>query len=120
MRHKGIYNIDSNSIRRKELRNNSTAAEAVLWRALKSRQLNGKKFRRQHGIGRYIADFCCPECRVIVELDGAPHSNLEVAEYDAQRTEYLASNGYTVLRFENRKVYHELELVLEAIRMHLK
>jgi very-short-patch-repair endonuclease len=120
VRHQGIYNVKSKQSRRKELRNNSTAAEAILWRALKGRQLDGKKFRRQHGIGRYIADFCCPECRVIVELDGAPHSNIEVAEYDLQRTEYLANNGYTVLRFENKMVYHQLERVLEVIGSCLK
>jgi very-short-patch-repair endonuclease len=120
MRHDGIYNVKSKQARRKELRNNATAAEAILWRALKGRQLNGKKFRRQHGIGRYIADFCCPECRVIVELDGKPHSSAVEAEYDAGRTKYLVQNGFTVLRFENRMVYHELEWVLEAIRSHLK
>src|SRR5262245_30924223 len=116
MKRNGLYNVKSNESRRKELRNNSTAAEAILWKCLQRRQLNGKKFRRQHGIGRYIADFCSPECRLIVELDGLPHEYEHNAEYDTRRTSYLNSLGYTVLRFKNDKVYHELESVLEVIQ----
>ena len=91
-------------------------AEAVLWKQLKHSQLDGKKFRRQHGLGPYIVDFYCPECRVIVELDGAAHDGEEAAKHDAQRTKYLESLGLRVIRFENRLVFSDLEFVLEAIR----
>lgn len=60
---------------RKELRNNSTKAESRLWKVLRKRQLEGRKFRRQHSIGNYIVDFYCPEEKLIVELDGAIHCN---------------------------------------------
>jgi very-short-patch-repair endonuclease len=58
---------------RKKLRNNSTSAEATLWTYLKNRQLEGRKFRRQHSIGNYIADFYCPEEQLVIELDGEGH-----------------------------------------------
>src|SRR5438128_106676 len=70
----GTYNLPKLKSRRKEMRNHGTAAEAVLWKSLQKRKIAGKKFRRQCGIGPYIVDFFCPECRLIVELDGAPHS----------------------------------------------
>src|SRR5438309_9087686 len=70
---RGIFNRKRTEKRRKEMRNSGTAAEAMLWKHLQRRQILGKKFRRQEGIGPYIVDFYCPECRVIVELDGAPH-----------------------------------------------
>ena len=72
-RKSGIYNVAGKEERRKELRNTSTVAETVLWKYLKNRQLDGKKFRRQSSVGPYIVDFFCPEKRVAVELDGAPH-----------------------------------------------
>ncbi len=116
---RGIYNVDAKKIRRKELRNSSTAAEAVLWTRLKESQLEGKKFRRQTGIGPYIVDFFCPECRVVVELDGAPHFGPNAAEYDASRTKYLEEKGIRVIRFENKSVYKDVESVLEEIRKEL-
>ena len=63
----GIYNVMSSKPRRKELRNDGTKAEAVLWMRLKNKQLDGAKFRRQQGLGRYIVDFYCPEFRVAVD-----------------------------------------------------
>ncbi len=74
---RGIFNRKRAEKRRKELRNSGTAAEATLWEHLQRRQILGKKFRRQEGIGPYIVDFYCPECRVIVELDGAPHFEIK-------------------------------------------
>ena len=59
--------------RAKELRHHPTPAEALLWACLRNHQLNGLKLRRQHPLGRFIADFCCPACRLIVELDGPIH-----------------------------------------------
>jgi very-short-patch-repair endonuclease len=102
--------------RRKELRNNGTAAEAVLWKHLQRRQLLGKKFRRQHSINRYIVDFFCVECAIAIELDGAPHFSELGEEYEAERTRFLEAEGIVILRFENRILYQNIEAVLETIR----
>jgi len=115
-----IQNLESSNDRRRELRHNLTSAEAVLWLNLKGSKLDGKKFRRQHSIGPYIADFYCPECRVIVELDGAGHKTELGVERDSKRTEFLKRFGARVIRFENRVVFENMEGVLETIRAFLK
>ena len=99
--------------RAREFRQPQTPAEVTLWASLRDRQLGGYKFRRQHPIDRFIADFCCPECRLIVEVDGDSH--LAQAEYDVARTEWLSDHGYEVIRFTNREVRYQLNSVLEAI-----
>ena len=105
---------------RKKLRNNGTAAEVVLWKYLKGSQVLGKKFRRQASIGRYIVDFYCPECRLIVELDGAAHFSILKEDEEAERTRYFEGLGLRVLRFENRVVYRDLEFVLHRIEEELQ
>ena len=102
--------------RRKDLRNNSTFAEVILWLSLKHGQLDGRKFRRQESIGRYIADFYCPKEKLVVELDGQPHFTEEGKKYDAKRTKYLESLGLTVVRFENKEVLGNVRGVLNRIR----
>ena len=109
VRERGIYNIKAKEPQRKQLRHYSTAAEAVLWKNLKSGQLSGKKFRRQQSIGPYI-----------VELDGAGHFTDNGAEYDEKRTEYFREQDIRVIRFENKTVYRDLEYVLETIKANLK
>src|SRR5437867_5097201 len=109
-------NIPPLKARRRELRNNPTPAEAILWKHLQRRQMLGKKFRRQYSIGRYIVDFFCVECDIGVELDGAAHFRELRAEYEAERTAFLEGLGIQVLRFENRTVYQNLEAVLQTIR----
>jgi very-short-patch-repair endonuclease len=79
---------------RKELRNNPTKAESMLWKALQKKQLEGRKFRRQHSLGNYIVDFYCPTEKLIVELDGSVHENFINEEYDFNRMEYLKSLGF--------------------------
>ena len=96
------------------LRKHQTDAEKLLWSRLKNRQLEGRKFRRQQVIGSYIADFLCLEPKLVVELDGGQH--VEQKEKDEQRTRYLQSLGYRVLRFWNHEVRREPDAVLEAIR----
>ena len=81
----------------KQLRKNSTQAETWLWRQLRNRQLAGCKFRRQHAIGPYIVDFVCLEKQLVIELDGGQHQ--DQSSYDEQRTRYLNSLGFQVLRF---------------------
>ena len=102
---------------RRELRTHGTIAEATLWQMLKSRQIEGFKFRRQFGIGPYILDFYCPELRLCIELDGQPHFTPEGYEYDLHRTEYLNRfHGIQVMRFENKDVFCYPENVLSEIR----
>jgi very-short-patch-repair endonuclease len=97
----------------RRLRQRETPAEANLWNALRGRKLGGFKFRRQQPLGPYVVDFCCPEARLIVELDGARHD--EQWQYDAARTKYLGALGYRVLRFRNADVRANLEDVLVRI-----
>ena len=110
-----LPNIRPLKARRRELRNQPTVAEAVLWKHLRKQAL-GKKFRRQYSIGRYVVDFYCVQSRLAIELDGAPHYSLLRQEYEAQRTALLESHGVRILRFENRIVFENLEAVLETIR----
>lgn len=99
---------------RRKLRHSLTPAEASLWRALKGRQVYGLKFRRQHSVGPYILDFYCPELKLAIELDGESHAMRE--EYDERRTDYLfRMAGITVLRFENRVVFENLEQIIAEI-----
>jgi very-short-patch-repair endonuclease len=116
---KPFFNLKSLKERRRELRNNCTAAEALLWKHLQKRQLLGKKFRRQQSIGPFIVDFYCPESRLIVELDGGVHDEYWVGEYDAARASFLQANGMSELRFENNVVFENLEAVLESIKVAL-
>src|ERR1051326_1847580 len=109
-------NIPPLKARRKELRNNPTAAEAILWKYLQRRRMLGKKFRRQFSISRYIVDFFCVDCGIAIEWDGAPHFRELRAEYEARRTAFLTGLGIEVIRFENRIVYKNIDAVLETIR----
>lgn len=90
-----------------ELRQSQTQAERRVWAELRSRHLCGYKFRRQHPIGQFIADFCCIERCLVLEIDGAIHD--EQQEHDHERTVALEGLGYTVVRWTNDDV--ELRLV---------
>jgi very-short-patch-repair endonuclease len=94
-------------------RQNPTKAEAILWGALRDRELGGYKFKRQRVFGPFILDFYCPVCRLAIELDGEIHRQQQ--EYDTQRTERLKSYGVTVMRFANQDIIQETERVLEEI-----
>ncbi|MBC7876789.1 MAG: endonuclease domain-containing protein [Anaerolineales bacterium] len=97
----------------KELRHEPTPAEAKLWSQLRGNRLNGISFRRQHAIGPYIADFCSPKIKLIIELDGSQH--LEQEQYDTERTAFLESLGYKVIRFWNNDVVNNMDSVLTFI-----
>ncbi len=99
------------------LRKRLTDAESALWRQVRLRQIEGYKFRRQHPIGPYIVDFVCLERKVIVEVDGGQHA-VQVQQ-DAERTAWLESVGYRVIRFWDHEVLTELESVKETIRQSL-
>ncbi len=102
--------------RRKALRNHGTSSEAFLWKHLSKKQLEGKKFRRQHSINNYIVDFFCPSERLIVELDGYGHQTPNGVEYDEKRTDFLEGLDYRVIRFENKMVFDNLASVLTEIK----
>src|ERR1700676_2344433 len=101
----------------REVRHEQTNAERVLWNVLRNRQVLNLKFRRQHPIGNYIADFCCIEKGLIIELDGSQH--LERVAQDEERTRWLNSQGFHVLRFWNEDVLLGIESVVEKIRNHI-
>ncbi|MEI8355754.1 MAG: endonuclease domain-containing protein [Deltaproteobacteria bacterium] len=98
----------------RELRNNSTDTERLLWLYLKNSQLEGVKFRRQQPIETYIVDFVCFDKKIVIELDGGQHS--ENSDYDMHRDACLIANGFTVLRFWNNDITENIEGVFEVIR----
>ncbi|MGH6892911.1 MAG: endonuclease domain-containing protein [Dongiaceae bacterium] len=99
------------------LRKTMTDAERALWRLLRERQIEGMRFRRQVPIDHYIADFTCLEARLIIEVDGGQHSELDA---DRKRDAYLRSQGFRVLRFWNNDVLANREGVFRAITEALK
>ena len=104
-------------LRARQLRRRSTDAESTLWHELRSRQLSGHRFKRQHPIGNFIVDFVCLESHLVVELDGGQH--LELGDYDAARTAYLDGLGFIVIRFWNNQVLNEMDAVKESILLAL-
>ena len=94
-----------------QLRRDATDAEQALWRELRSRHLDGFKFRRQWTIDQYIADFCCLEAGLIVEVDGGQHAE----QRDRIRTDHLRRRGFRVIRFWNNDVLTNIDGVLQVI-----
>ncbi|HKQ26742.1 MAG TPA: DUF559 domain-containing protein [Burkholderiales bacterium] len=105
------------SLLHNQLRRKLTEPEQLLWQQLRNRQLSGFKFRRQHPIGPYIADFACLNPKLVIELDGRLHDKRYT--YDETRTRFLESNGFTVLRFRNIEIYRQRSVVLATIQAAL-
>lgn len=101
----------------RSLRKNATDAENRLWFHLRARRFADTRFRRQRPIGRYIVDFVALDRHLIIELDGSQH--LAQVGHDEERTAFLISEGFTVLRFWNDEVLKDNDAVLVAIRRHL-
>src|SRR5689334_21150947 len=99
--------------RPRAMRKQPAPAERTLWNRLRDRQLDGLKFRRQHVIGSYIADFYCHEAGLVIEIDG--DSNDERDAYDATRTKVINRGGYRVIRFLNADVHRHIDAVLSEI-----
>jgi type I restriction enzyme M protein len=97
------------------LRTQQTDAESLLWRLLRNRQIVGYKFRRQHPVGPYILDFYCHEKKLAIELDGGQHNTESGLANDQKRTQFLMSEGITVLRFWNHEVLQDKDAVLEQV-----
>lgn len=100
------------------LRYKSTEAESILWHYLKNSQL-GEKFRRQHPLSIYIADFYCHKHKLVIELDGSIHNVPEIAANDIERQRSLEANGIKFLRFKNEQIFTQLETVLSTIKNEL-
>jgi cyclase len=101
--------------RAEELRKNPTEDEKLLWLYLKRNQL-GVRFKRQHPIWMYIADFYCHELKLVIEVDGSIHNLKEVVEHDIAREEDISSFGIKVIRFSNNEVKNRIESVVERIK----
>jgi very-short-patch-repair endonuclease len=99
-----------------KIRNTSTSAEIAFWKLIKNKKFEGRKFRRQHSIGNFIVDFYCPAEKLIIELDGNPHSDTLQIQKDIERDKYLGDLGFSVLRFENRVIFQDPEYILDEIR----
>ena len=98
------------------LRRRETHAEKLLWKSLRGGRLDGLKFRRQHPVGRYFADFACESARLIIELDGGVHDQDDTHLNDHVRQQEIEALGWFVLRFRNEQVTVALDTVLNAIR----
>ena len=98
-------------------RQNMPAAEVILWERIRRKQL-GVRFRRQHPVKPFIADFACIKQKLIIELDGESHTGNET--YDENRTETLEGQGWTVLRFQNDDVYDHIDEVVAKLEVHLR
>ncbi|MEL6059854.1 MULTISPECIES: endonuclease domain-containing protein [unclassified Methylobacterium] len=97
---------------RRGLRESQTEAERRLWYRLRDRRLADFKFVRQESVGRYVADFCCRDARLIIELDGGQHAD---SEHDRVRDAWLTAQGYRILRFWNAEVVNNIVGVLDTI-----
>jgi very-short-patch-repair endonuclease len=104
--------------RARTLRRGMTVAENSLWRILRSRQIEGQRFRRQVPLGRYIVDFLCHQARLVIEVDGGQHEPSSLQE--AERSRFLKSQGYRVLRFWNHEILENPDGVHAMIVGHLR
>ena len=100
----------------KELRKRLTPAERKVWQVLKNKQLDAYKFRRQHPIYKYIADFYCHELGLVIELDGGVHDGLEQKEHDLNRDQVIQEFGIRILRFKNEEVMGDVGEVIRQIK----
>lgn len=100
-----------------ENRNNMTEAESVLWNCLRCNAL-GHKFVRQYIIGNYIVDFICRDGGLVIEVDGAYHSEPKQEELDKKREEWLEDRGYHIMRFSNDEILMDIDNVIESIESY--
>ena len=99
----------------RQLRQESTSAEEILWSCLRNRQLNGMKFRRLYNLGQYIVDFYCHEARLVIEVDGLVHQKTDQIQRDQQRDLWASQHGFQILRFTNEAIYGYCPQVLSTI-----
>jgi very-short-patch-repair endonuclease len=114
-----VFNRPSTRGKRKDLRRSQTEAEIALWQKLRDKEFMGYKFFRQYGIGEYIADFYCPQHKLVIEIDGSHHYSDGGREYDESREEYMSSLSIKTIRFSNLDVLQNIEGVLAEIAKEL-
>lgn len=99
----------------KKLRKNATPQEIIAWSRLRAKRFHNLKFKRQYPIGKYIVDFICLDKKLIIEIDGSQHKEKNQEIYDKERTEFLESLGFRILRFWNNEINNNLEGVFLKI-----
>ena len=104
----------------RDLRQKETESEQILWSWLRNNQLNGAKFRRQQPLGNYVVDFVCFDKKLIIEIDGGQHNDDQFIEKDKERTRFLHSEGFRVIRFWNNDVLTNIDGVIIHIRRTLE
>jgi very-short-patch-repair endonuclease len=104
---------------KRQLRSNMTGPETRLWSRLRARQVQGLKFRRQHGIGPYIVDFYCSEQSLVIEVDGDSHADADQIPKDQLRDRYFQSLGLHVIRYINDDIMKNLDGLLENLAERL-
>ena len=120
------YNKSKNSYSQKKLqfaknlRHNQTDAEGLLWYYIRSKQLGGFRFKRQQIIGKYIVDFVCFEKKLIIELDGSQHGEIDIIKSDKIRDDFLKYRGFKILRFWNEEIFKNCFEVLNFIYHQLR
>lgn len=112
--------MNNKTIKARNLRKNMTEQERKLWQFLRKKSIDGLKFRRQYPIGNYIVDFICNEKKLIIEVDGGQHNEAQNIAYDKERTEFLESKGYKIIRFWNSDIDNNIEGVYQEILRNLK
>lgn len=103
---------------RRKLRNEASLYERILWSKLRGRQLEGRKFRRQAGFGKYVVDFYCPSEKLVVELDGSYHCSEKRQNKDQERDLFFEKLGVKVIRIANPVNSETLEDILKTISSH--
>ena len=116
-----VYNHSAMLARRRELRGRMTGAEILFWHEVKNRRILGVKFRRQYSVHSYVVDFYAPIPRLVVEIDGEYHLDIEIQQYDRKREEEIEACGIRFLRFTNDEMYNDMTGVLvrlsDALRL---
>ena len=104
----------------RENRRKMTLAEIKLWKCLRGKNIQGMKFRRQHPLSRFIADFYCHQAKLVIEIDGGYHDEQDQEESDLGRHQALEDMGFLVIRFRNEEIEMDVEGVVERIRKVLR
>jgi very-short-patch-repair endonuclease len=103
----------------KDLRNSLTEPEKILWEKLRLKRLNGYRFKPQHPVAGFIADFYCHTARLVIEIDGGYHDSKSQSEFDANRTSVMNEFGIKIIRFRNEDVIDRIDFVLAEIKRNL-
>jgi len=118
---KMFYGANKNAFRKAFLlRNKETETEKILWQLLNKNQLSGFRFKRQHPIGDYIADFYCHKAKLVIEIDGEYHNSREQKLYDDNREKTFEELGLVVLRFSDEEIFQSIDRVIQTIKNNLQ